>query len=230
LLPAVLDTDTEPLALAPLLTPARHEPVQQEPWPARIAQGFARWLPILLMAALALLTFWLVRQTAPVVPDRSERPVAHVPDYEMRGFSLQQHGQAGMAPSVIEGEQVRHFPDTDTYEIDGVRMRWIDELNHVTVVTARHATLDPARHEVVLHERARLVRPPQPGVDQGLELWSDHLVVDTQAQVLQSPNKVHVRYGPHEFQGDRMVYDHRERQLELQGHVQGRVVSGSSLQ
>lgn len=219
----MLDNDTEPLPLAPLLAAGPRVTYPAEPWPARIVQGFARWLPILLMAALALFTFWLVRQTGPVAVEKPQAAPTHAPDYEMKGFAIQQHGVAGTAPSVIEGDQVRHYPDTDTFDIDGVRLRWIDLEGRVTRVTARRATLDPARNEVVLLEQGHLNRPVQPGVDQGLELWGDHLVFDTRAQTLRSERRVVVRYGEHQFEGGGAWYDHRAGELELHGGVHGKV-------
>lgn len=220
----MLDNDTEPLPLAPLLAPARREEVRTaEPWPSRLLQMFARWLPILLMATLALFTFWLVRQNPALTPERPERTPSHLPDYEMRGFSLQRHLTSGATPSVIEGDHVRHFPDTDTFDMDGMRMRWLDEQGRVTRVTARRATMDPARHEVVLKQQGHLERPAQPGVDQGLELWGDDLVFDTQAQTLQSKRPVTIRVGEHRFQSGGVFYDHRDQQLELRGGVQGTV-------
>lgn len=219
----MLDNDTEPLPLAPLLAAGPRIAHPVEPWPVRMAQGFARWLPILLMAALALFTFWLARQSGPSAVDKPATAPVHVPDYEMRGFSIQQHGVAGTAPSVIEGDQVRHFPDTDTFDIDGVRLRWLDQEGRVTLVTARRATLDPARNEVVLLEQGHLIRAVQPGVDQGLELWGDHLIFDTRAQTLRSERRVVVRYGEHQFEGGGAWYDHRAGQLELHGQVHGTV-------
>jgi lipopolysaccharide export system protein LptC len=219
----VLETDTEPLPLAPLLASAPREVVRGEPWPSRLLQGLARWLPILLMATLALFTFWLVRQTAAIAPERAESTPSHTPDYEMRGFAIQRHVASGAAPSVVEGDQVRHFPDTDTYEIDGMRMRWLDDEGHVTLVTARHATMDPARNEVVLIEQGHLQRPAQPGVDQGLDLWGDDLVFDTEAQTMRSTRPVTIQVGAHRFQSGGVVYQHRDQQLELRGGVKGTV-------
>lgn len=219
----MLENDTEPLPLAPLLASAPREVVRDEPWPSRIVQTFARWLPILLMAALALFTFWLVRQTAALAPERQEVAPSHAPDYEMRKFSIQRHAMAGAAPSVVEGERVQHYPDTDTFAIEGMRMRWLDDQGHVTLVTARRATLDPARHQVVLTEQGHLDRPAQPGVDQGLQLWGDDLVFDTDAQTMRSSRHVTIRVGEHQFQSNGVVYDHRDQQLELRGGVKGTV-------
>lgn len=220
----MLENDTEPLPLAPLLAsgPVHHER-HLEPWPVRVVQGVARWLPILLMAALALFTFWLVRQTAALAPEPAPSPLGHTPDYEMRGFSIRQYTAPGAPPSIVEGDRVRHYPDTDTFEIDGVRLRWFDDDGRVTRVTARRATMDPARDEIVLKEQGHLERPAQPGVEQGLELWGDDLVFDTEAQTLRSEKRVDIRYGAHQFQSGGVVYDHREQHLELRGGVQGTV-------
>lgn len=219
----MLDNDTEPLPLAPLLSVGPQVRRPAEPWPARITQGFSRWLPIVLMASLALFTFWLARQSSPAVMEKPQTAASHVPDYEMTGFSIQRYGAAGTVPSVIEGDRVRHYPDTDTFDIDGVRLRWVDLEGRVTRVTARRATLDPARNEVVLLDQGHLQRPRQPGVDEGLELWGDHLIFDTQLQTMRSDRRVLVRYGEHQFEGGGAWYDHRAGQLALNAGVKGRV-------
>ena len=219
----MLDNDTEPLPLAPLLAAAPRIAYPPEPLPARIAQGFARWLPILLMALLALVTFWLVRQSAPVAVDKPSAAPSHAPDYEMKGFSIEQHGVAGATPSVIEGDQVQHYPDTDTFDITDVRLRWVDLQGRVTLITARRASFAPALNQVVLLENGHLARPTQQGVDDGLELWGDQLVFDTEAQTVRSKRPVVVRYGAHRFEGGGVTYDHRGGLLNLTGGVHGEV-------
>lgn len=221
----MLENDTEPLPLAPLLASAPREVFRGDPWPSRVVQAFARWLPLLLMAALALFTFWLVRQTSALAPERQEAAPSHVPDYEMRRFSIQRYATQGTAPSVIDGDRVQHYPDTDTFVVEGMRMRWLDDQGRTTLVTARRATMDPARNEVVLTEQGHLDRPAQPGVDQGLQLWGDDLVFDTEAQTMRSNRHVTIRVGEHQFQGNGVVYDHRSQQLELRGGVKGTVQS-----
>lgn len=41
----------------------------------------------------------------------------------MRNFDLQRVGADGKLRVHVQGSEMRHFPDTDTLEIDGIRLR-----------------------------------------------------------------------------------------------------------
>ena len=71
------------------------------------------------MALLALGTWWLVRNT-PRARRAARRPAPprHEPDYSMRGFTVQRFAPDGALRVQIEGDALRHYPDTDTLEID----------------------------------------------------------------------------------------------------------------
>jgi lipopolysaccharide export system protein LptC len=90
------------------------------------------YLPVLLMGLLALGTWWLVRNApVPLVPE-AQRPVRHDPDYFMKGFSVKTFDGTGRLHSEIQGTMARHYPDTDTLEIDQARMRSVSPDGRVT--------------------------------------------------------------------------------------------------
>ena len=69
------------------------------------------YFPVVLMGLLAMLTYWLVRNT-PAPPEEAPRALArHVPDYFMRDFAVRTFGVSGGFQSEI---QVLKFGITPT--------------------------------------------------------------------------------------------------------------------
>ena len=138
--------------------PRRASPAPAMPWTRRIAEIFSAYLPMLLMGLLALGTWWLVKNTPQVATARVAAAPRHEPDYTMHRFSVQRFAPDGKLRAQIEGDEVRHYPDTDTLEIDAVHMRAISTGPHVTVATARRALVNGDATEVQLLGGAHVVR------------------------------------------------------------------------
>ena len=81
----------------------------------------------------------------------------------MHRFSLQRFAPDGTLRAQIEGDELRHYPDTDTLEIDAVRIRAIAPGRHVTVATARRALVNGDATEVQLLGGAQVVREAADG-------------------------------------------------------------------
>lgn len=178
------------------------------------------YLPLLLMVLLAAATWWLVRNTP--VPDAPRTAVApqHEPDYVMNDFSVQHHRPASGAHALIEGVEMRHYPDTDTVEIDQVRLRATDELGRVTQATARRALAQGDGSEVELLGDARVRREVAPG-GEVVEFQGDQLKVFPDSGRVASDRPVWLKRGGMQVQAETLRYDDKRRQLELSGRVRG---------
>src|SRR5450759_2087496 len=95
------------------------------------------YLPVILMGVLALGTYWLVRSTPLLIAHGPEAQVRHEPDYFMRKFSVKSFDGAGRLKSEVLGTDARHFPDSETLEIDLVSIRSFSEEGGLTTATAR---------------------------------------------------------------------------------------------
>ena len=81
------------------------------------------------------------------VPETEAAP-RHVPDYFMHDFSVRVFDADGKLKSELTGKQGRHYPDTDTVEIDQVFVRTfsphlIYRLNHEVVLLLMIAVIVP---------------------------------------------------------------------------------------
>ncbi len=118
----------------------------------------AVYVPLIVMGLLALATYWLVRHTPVVVDVELEAAPQHLPDYFMRDFSVKVFDAQGRLKNEIAGSQGRHYPDTDTLEIDEPRIRAIGPDGRVTTARAVRAVINADGSEVQLFEKAVLIR------------------------------------------------------------------------
>ena len=118
----------------------------------------AIYLPIILMGLMAMSTYWLVRNTPTATQDDLVAEPRHVPDYFMRDFSVRVFDARGQLKSEISGAEARHFPDTDTLEIDRPTLRSYSKEGRLTVATAGRAITNADGSEVQLFDKAVVVR------------------------------------------------------------------------
>jgi lipopolysaccharide export system protein LptC len=190
------------------------------------------YLPILLMGVLALGTYWLVRNTPIFSPAAAPVAATHEPDYFMRKFSVKTFDAAGHLKSEVMGAEARHFPDTDTIEIDQVRIRSVNPEGLVTNARGDRGLSNGDGSEVQLFNNAVVLRDAvtdKSGVVQPrLELRSDFLHAYLKTERVRSNLPVVITRGTDTFTADTMDYDNLDRVMQLQGRVRGLLVPGTA--
>ncbi len=188
------------------------------PWPGRLLDAVSAYLPVLLMGLLALGTWWLIKSTP--VPGDERTPVAprHEPDYAMTNFLVQRFSADGAMRVQIEGDMLRHYPDTDTLEIDNARIRAIAPDARVTIASAKRALSNGDASEVQLLGGAQVVREAVAS-DDSIEFRSEFLHAFLATERVRSHLPVTVKRGATEVRADGMEYDNLARVVELKGHM-----------
>ena len=201
-------------------------PVSQLVRVRRVFDRLAVYLPLLLMGLMAMTTYWLVRNTPKLGEAEAQATARHEPDYYMRDFSVKVFEPDGRLKSVIVGAEGRHYPDTDTLEIDQPRSRILGAEGRVTTATGARGLVNADGSEVQLFEKAVVVREATVNA-QGLavprsELQSDflHFFANTE-QVRSHLPVVMIRGTGDRFTGDGMGFDNLSRTMELHGRVRG---------
>ena len=188
------------------------------------------YLPVMLMGLLALGTYWLVRITPTASGPEPEQQVRHEPDYFMRTFSVKTFNEKGQLQSEVNGIEGRHFPDTDTLEIDQVRMRSFNQDGKVVVATADRALSNSDGSEVQLFGNAIVVREASTDasgrVDPRLEFRSEFLHAYVNTERVKTNQPVVMTRGNDRFTGDAMDFDNLSRVMNLQGRVRGVLMPG----
>ncbi len=190
------------------------------------------YLPIILTAVLALGTYWLVRNAPRLgAPTAAVAPV-HEPDYFMRGFVIRNYQANGALRSELFGTEGRHFPDTDTLEVDKVRLRSISPTGLVTRATANRGLSNADGSEVQLFGDAIVTR--EAGTVEGgqplpeMQFRGEFLYVFTDIERVTSNQPVTLTRGADTFTADNLDYDNLTGVALLRGRVRGVLMPGAS--
>jgi lipopolysaccharide export system protein LptC len=205
-------------AALPLAAPAPSRLVPLLHWPRRLIDAASAYLPLLLMALLALGTWWLVKNTPLVDNARPTAPPTHDPDYTMSQFMVQRFGPDGAMRVQIEGDQMRHYPDTDTLEIDNPRIRAIGPDGRVSVATAKSALSNGDGSEVQLSGGAHVTRLATPK-EVAIDFRGEFLHAFLRTERVRSHLPVVVTQGATEIRAEGMAYDHLAGVLDFKGKV-----------
>lgn len=185
----------------------------------------AVYLPVILMAVMAMGTYWLARNTPLLLPPELQRAATHEPDYFMRRFSVKTFDAAGRLKSEVFGTEARHYPDTDTLEIDQPRIRSFNARGELTVASARRALSNADASEVQLIGDAVVTREAITDASGNarprLELRGEFLQAFTETERVKSNRPVELTRGNDRFTADSLDFDNVDQVLELRGRVHG---------
>jgi lipopolysaccharide export system protein LptC len=207
-----------PLSLGPVPPP----PGERRAAPSlltRVRETLSAYLPLLLMTALALGTWWLVRNSPVSTGPSMAGASHHVPDYTLDRFTMQRFDATGALKVVIEGEHLRHFPDDDIMEVESIRVVDTEPDGRRMTATARQGRARGDGSEVWLDGEAQVVAE-QPG-EPPIQINGEHLRANPKARRVESDSPVTVQQGSNRFEADGMNYDHETRLLTLLGHAHG---------
>ena len=193
----------------------------------RLVATVIAYLPMLVMALLALGSWWLVRSTPLPEGPLAPVPPRHEADYTMRDFVVQRFARDGALRTQIEGDVAHHYPDTDTLEIEHPRIRSIAPDGRVTVASAERALANGDGSEVQLLRDAHVVREAVPG-EAAIDFRSEFLDVFMNTERVRTHLPVRVRQGDSVIEAAGMAYDNLARVIDLQGRMHGVFVPGPS--
>ncbi|TFY98150.1 LPS export ABC transporter periplasmic protein LptC [Ramlibacter rhizophilus] len=184
------------------------------------------------MALMALGSYWLVRNTPTFGPPPTPAAATHEPDYFMRRFAVRNFDAAGRLKSEIFGSEARHYPDTDTLEIDNPRVRAFNERGELTVATARRGLTTGDGSQVQLFGNAVVTREAsrdaQGRLQPQMRISGEHLHAFLDTDRLTSEQPVVLQRGEDRFTADRLNYQHGDRVLQLDGRVRGLIAPAGS--
>jgi lipopolysaccharide export system protein LptC len=186
------------------------------------------YLPIILMGLMALGTYWLARNTPGLGTVETRGEEVHEPDNMMRRFSIKTFDPSGRLKSEVFGSEARHFPDTDTIEIDQPRIRSFNARGELTVATARLAISNADGTEVQLIGDAVVTREAVTGKDgqirPRLQFRGEFLHAFLDSERVASHKPVELTRGENRFTADSLEFDNLDQVMDLRGRVRGSLV------
>lgn len=177
-----------------------------------------RLFPLLLVLALALLTFWLERTVREEPAPTAQR--SHDPDYVVEGFAIADFDRAGSAASTLSATKMVHYPDDDSTELLAPRVVQSRSEQPRLTLSADRGTLSQDGAEVFLYGNVLLVRESAAGAPES-RMQTSFLHVVRARSLVRTDREVRISEGGRALVGHGMEYDNESRQLSLHAQVRG---------
>lgn len=183
------------------------------------------YLPIIVAGLLALGTYWLVRNAPRLLEPTVQEAPTHEPDFFMRDFTVKNFLPTGDLRTELRGKEGRHFPDTETMEVDHVQVRTISPEGLITHASADRGLSNADGSEVQLFGNAVVVRDaatlPNGRTTPRLEFRGEFLHVFVNTERVRSHLPVTLKRGDDQFTANSLDYDHLDGVADLKGRVRG---------
>lgn len=185
------------------------------------------WSPVLLLGALAGLTYWLNAQVRIASPtfDGSGR---HDPDVFVDNFKAVNLDKDGLVRQALVAKRAQHYPDDDTTAFDAPEIIFTDPGKPRLEVTANRATITGDREHAYFEGNVRAVRDAAAGAPTGkpdgpITVTSDYLhvipkedrIVTDRAVTIADPRGIINAIG--------LELDNKNKTVKLKSHVNGQL-------
>lgn len=87
------------------------------------------YVPLIIMALIALGSWWLVRSIPELLPNDPNRPVRTEPDYRLEKFTVKSFAATGQLTRQISGEAATHYPQSNELHIQRIELFAQNELD-----------------------------------------------------------------------------------------------------
>ena len=179
----------------------------------------ARLFPLLLMLALALLTFWLERTVREEQAHPSQR--RHDPDYRVEKFLVTKFNAAGALESTLSAAEMVHYPDDDSTELVAPRVVQAKANEPRMTLSADRGAISQNGEELFLFGNALLVREAGGGRAEA-RMQSSFLHVIGARSLVRTDREVQVFESGRTLSGRGMEYHSETWQLFLRDKVRAR--------
>ncbi len=113
------------------------------------------------MGSLTLVTFWLVKRSAPPESLALSRVPQHVPDYILKNASLSNLDEQGQTKYRVLGRKLIHYEDDASIDLERPRIRIFQDQGTPVTVRAERGHIDGDLTILDLYENGEIFRPAQ---------------------------------------------------------------------
>jgi LPS export ABC transporter protein LptC len=175
------------------------------------------------LAALLALIVGVVLLTAPppesVARAAADQPL-HDPGYSAVQARLIQTGGDGLPVYTLDAAHIQQQPNRGLIELQQVRLGFRDASGNQWTARAARGELAQGSGVVQLNGDVH-VAGLLPGTDEAAEITSEHLTVDTNAQVVTTQAPVRIVMSGRELEARGLVASLKERHVHLESAVHG---------
>lgn len=171
-------------------------------------------IALVLLLVLVSGTWWAADYAQRSIATDPPRRVTHEPDSWAHDFVMIRTDPSGVAANRLEGTEMQHFPDDDSYEITTAKATGQRPGTPVTVGTSNIAIMDEDGARIIMKGDAHVHRfadEERPALD----VRSDQLTLRPDDNLVFTDLPARVVNGKSTMNGTGMRYDNNTRQLQI---------------
>ena len=184
------------------------------------------WSPVLLLGALAALTYWLDAQVQPPT-ERRDGSSRHDPDLFLADFRAVTFDASGKPREALSAQGAEHFPDDDSAELAQPRLSLTEPGRPTLTISADRGRIAGDREHGDFTGHVRVERDADPTPATGGEpsgpvtLTTDLLHVFTKEQRVQTDSAVTIEEPRGIIRGRGLEFDNKAKRVRITSHVSG---------
>ena len=184
------------------------------------------WSPVLLLGALAALTYWLDAQVQPA-PARRDGSSRHDPDLFLQDFKAVTFDASGKPREALSATRAEHFPDDDSFALAAPMLSLTQTGEPTLTIRADRGRIAGDRDSGdfagnVRVERAADPRPAGGEAPSGpVTLTTESLHVLTREQRVQTDQPVTIEEPRGIIRGRGLQFDNKAKRVRITSQVSG---------
>jgi lipopolysaccharide export system protein LptC len=183
-----------------------------------MAQRLLSLIPIVLLALLAALTYWLDKAVQPS-SGSIEKRMTHNPDFTAEKLLATRMDVTGRVSDTLQAEKMVHFPDDDSTELERPKFVSLARGAPLTI-TAKRAQVTSNGGNIYFRDEVRATRAAK-GEGGTLVVTTDYLHVLPDDRIAKTDRRVTISNDQMRIEANGMELNSETRVLKLAGGVQG---------
>ncbi|WP_153111492.1 LPS export ABC transporter periplasmic protein LptC [Propionivibrio limicola] len=182
--------------------------------------------PLSILAALAVLTFWL-RYATDLPSEHSDGKFRHDPDYVIGDAQLRKLDENGVLQYTLNAKEIHHYPDDDSTDLRQPHLVYQKAQKPTVTMSADQGRLSQDNERVDLTGNVRVLRAATPK-DAELVLTTTELTVLPDDEKAFTDKPVLITQGPSWIKGVGLHIDQRAQTYVLQSQATASIASKSA--
>lgn len=176
--------------------------------------------PLVLIAGLALLSFWLEYAVREADQDTATT-LRHDPDFVIENFTTSEMDEQGRPSATLSARKLVHFPDDETSELSEPFLTHLRGEGAAPIhISAKRGVVNGTGEEVRLYENV-VVQRPASGKQLELRVETSYLQVFPDQQIARTPEYVTITEGASRLSGTGLEANTDTGRMTLKSKVRG---------
>ena len=184
------------------------------------------WSPVLMLGALAALTYWLDAQVQPP-PARRDGSMRHDPDLFLQDFKAITFDARGLPRETLSAARAEHFPDDQSAELATPKLSLSEPGRPTLTITANRGRIDGDRNHGDFTGDVRVDREADPasakdgGPGGPVQVATESLHVIAKEQRVETDQPVTIQETRGIIRGKGLEFDNKARTVRIKSRVSG---------